>query len=318
MAGTGTTATSTEPGLAGSYVVAVQRDDPMLVRCPDEPDELGGPFGQRALSEAEMLSSRGLLHAARKWVRGLGLMIGACTLLAWVASAALAQGSSAPKATVSIGLQTVAAEPWSDCISIPIDRRGYQPGPCPFSFSDLMATGEPAIIRFDRPIALTPTASLRNRDARQPSSGRAVTAVQRDELTYEVVLPTVTEPSFLIFTGHWIGTRVGGDARYVVGLLPVPVDSALEIRKVKWTGARLRVSGRVHPYASAVTLRFACNGTAITKILPTKTGKWRTTLRAPSACATTSDGRLVVRVSSTDRLRAGKVSMRIAHRIGRR
>lgn len=142
--------------------------------------------------------------------------------------------------------------------------------------------------------------------------------VQRDELTWEVALPKVNEPRFLMFGGKWSTQRARGTAGYVVGVLPVPVDSALEIRKVKWTGERLRVSGKVHPYASAVTLRFACKGTAITKVLPVSEGQWRLALRTPSACATTSDGRLVVRVSSTQRLRAGKVGLRIAHRIARR
>jgi len=95
------------------------------------------------------------------------------------------------------------------------------------------------------------------------------------------------------------------------------VDSALEIRKVKWSGAQLRVSGKVHPYAGSVILRFACNGTAIVKTVAAA-GQWSIAFRTPSACAATSEGRLVVRVSSTDRLRAGKVALRLAHRIPRR
>ena len=142
-------------------------------------------------------------------------------------------------------------------------------------------------------------------------------AVQRDELTWEVALPSVTEPRFLTFGGRWSSARARGDTGYVVGVLPAPVDSALEIRKVKWSGAQLRVSGKVHPYAGSVILRFACNGTAIVKTVAAA-GQWSIAFRTPSACAATSEGRLVVRVSSTDRLRAGKVALRLAHRIPRR
>lgn len=252
-------------------------------------------------------------------------MIGACALLAWVSPIAVAQDtSSPPKATVSIGVQAVAADLWGGGCTFIMNDDGTRTGYCPSvafpptRFSDLTATGEPAIVRFDRPIALHPYAVLHNRDPLRRTQPYALTPVQRDELTWEVPLPSFTEPLFLTFGGNWSSERARGDVGYVVGVLPAPVDSALEIRKVKWTGARLTASGNAHPYAGSVILRFTCKGTEIAKTVPAGAGQWSVVLRTPSTCATTSAGRLVVRVSSTERLRAGKASMRVAHRIPRR
>ncbi len=54
-----------EPELAGSYVVAEQRDDGTLVLRPETSDEVIEQFADRVLSEAEMLSSLDRLHAAK-------------------------------------------------------------------------------------------------------------------------------------------------------------------------------------------------------------------------------------------------------------
>lgn len=244
--------------------------------------------------------------------------------MAWLTPAAIAQETTPPQATVSIGAQTVAAEGYGGgCTFYFSEDRMTASGVCPVSiwpptrFADLMATGGPAIVRFDRPIAVHPNWALSSRDPMR-SSAIELAAAQRDELTWEVALPSVTAPRFLTFGGSWSSARARGDAGYVVGVLPVPQDSALEIRRVKWTGAQLRASGKVHPYAGSVILRFACNGTAIVKTVPAGAGQWSIAFRTPSACAATSEGRLVVRVSSTDRLRAGKVVLRLAHRIPRR
>lgn len=258
-------------------------------------------------------------------MRSLGFMIGVyAALLVWATSTAVAQDSSFPKATVSIGLGSVAAEPWGGCTYYFTESGAPQPGGAcgdppfpPARFADLTATGEPAIIRFDRPLELYPYAVLSDRDPARRMTV-ALTPLQRDGLTWEVVLPSVNEARFLTFGGRWSGERVQGSGEYIVGLLPVPQDSALEIRKARWTGARLTASGKVHPYAASVALSLACNDRVITKTVPATAGQWRIALRTPSACATRSSGRLVARVSSTDRLRAGKVSLRLTHRLARR
>ena len=254
----------------------------------------------------------------------MGLMIAVGALLTWIAPTASAQDTS-PKATVSIYPASALAEGQSGCTYYFTESGAPQPGGAcgqapfpPLRFSELTATGEPAIIRFDRAIALGPYASLDNRDYRRRAPPIVLTPVQRDELTWEIVLPKVNEPSFLSFGGNWSSERAQGHRDYVVGLLPAPQDSALEIRRAKWTGDRLTASGKVHPFAGSVVLRFSCNGSSIIKTVPANAGQWRVALRTPSACATTTDGRLAVRVSSTERLRAGKVGRRIAHRIARR
>lgn len=56
-------ALSEEP-IAGSYVVAEQRDDGTLVLRPESSDEVIGQFANRVLAEEEMLEAFERLHAA--------------------------------------------------------------------------------------------------------------------------------------------------------------------------------------------------------------------------------------------------------------
>lgn len=56
--------TLTEPAIAGSYVVAEQREDGTLVLRPESSDEVIEQFADRALSEDAMLEAFDRLHAA--------------------------------------------------------------------------------------------------------------------------------------------------------------------------------------------------------------------------------------------------------------
>ncbi len=56
--------TVTGPDLAGSYVVAEQRDDGTLVLRPQTSEEVIGQFADRTLREAELLDSFDRLDAA--------------------------------------------------------------------------------------------------------------------------------------------------------------------------------------------------------------------------------------------------------------
>jgi uncharacterized Ntn-hydrolase superfamily protein len=56
--------TLTEPEIAGSYVVAEHRDDGTLVLRPETSDEVIEQFGDRTLSEGEVLEAFARLHAA--------------------------------------------------------------------------------------------------------------------------------------------------------------------------------------------------------------------------------------------------------------
>lgn len=62
--------TLTEPEIAGSYVVAEQRDDGTLVLRPETSDEVIEQFGDRTLSEGEMLEAFARLHAAAEREEG--------------------------------------------------------------------------------------------------------------------------------------------------------------------------------------------------------------------------------------------------------
>lgn len=56
--------TLTEPAIAGSYVVAEQREDGTLVLRPESSDEVIEQFAGRALSEDGVLEAFDRLHAA--------------------------------------------------------------------------------------------------------------------------------------------------------------------------------------------------------------------------------------------------------------
>ena len=55
----------TEEPLAGSYVVAEQRDDGTLVLRPEASDEVIEQFADQVLTEEEFLGSLERLHAAK-------------------------------------------------------------------------------------------------------------------------------------------------------------------------------------------------------------------------------------------------------------
>ena len=54
----------TEPAIAGSYVIAEQREDGTLVLRPESSDEVIEQFAARALAEDGMLEAFDRLHAA--------------------------------------------------------------------------------------------------------------------------------------------------------------------------------------------------------------------------------------------------------------
>jgi hypothetical protein len=56
--------TLSEPGVAGSYVVAERRADGTLVLRPESSDEVAEQFADRPLSEAELEESLDRLDAA--------------------------------------------------------------------------------------------------------------------------------------------------------------------------------------------------------------------------------------------------------------
>jgi hypothetical protein len=62
--------TLTEPEIAGSYVVAEQRDDGTLVLRPETSDEVIERFGDRTLSEDELLDAFARLHGAAEREEG--------------------------------------------------------------------------------------------------------------------------------------------------------------------------------------------------------------------------------------------------------
>ncbi len=91
--------------------------------------------------------------------------------MAWLTPAAIAQETTPPQATVSVGAQTVAAEGYGGGSTFYFSEDGMNAsGVCPVSiwpptrFADLTATGEPAVIRFDRPIAVHPYWTLSSTD----------------------------------------------------------------------------------------------------------------------------------------------------------
>ena len=56
--------TLTEPAIAGSYIIAEQREDGTLVLLPERSDEVVQQFADRALSEDGVLEAFDRLHAA--------------------------------------------------------------------------------------------------------------------------------------------------------------------------------------------------------------------------------------------------------------
>lgn len=62
--------TLTEDPIAGSYVVAEQRDDGTLVLRPESSDEVMEQFADRVLAEEEMLEAFDRLHAAAEREEG--------------------------------------------------------------------------------------------------------------------------------------------------------------------------------------------------------------------------------------------------------
>lgn len=56
--------TLTEPAVAGSYVVAEQRDDGSLVLRPEGSDDVMEQFADRPLSDTEAIEALDRLHAA--------------------------------------------------------------------------------------------------------------------------------------------------------------------------------------------------------------------------------------------------------------
>ncbi len=62
--------TLTDEPIAGSYVVAEQRDDGTLVLRPERSDEVIEQFADRVLTEEEMLEAFDRLHAAAEREEG--------------------------------------------------------------------------------------------------------------------------------------------------------------------------------------------------------------------------------------------------------
>jgi hypothetical protein len=62
--------TLTEPEIAGSYVVAEQRDDGTLVLRPETSEEVIERFADRTLSEDEVLDAFARMHAAAEREEG--------------------------------------------------------------------------------------------------------------------------------------------------------------------------------------------------------------------------------------------------------
>ena len=56
--------TLTEPAIAGSYVVAEQRDDGTLVLRPESSQDVIDQFADRPLSDVDALEALDRLHAA--------------------------------------------------------------------------------------------------------------------------------------------------------------------------------------------------------------------------------------------------------------